>query len=165
MEHETSETFSTMIVDYDRFGRIAVSKGEQVFIYRRLQDAYDKNLVAIVNDRNDVIGYLDREFAASQVLPSLRKGVRFECTIAGEPEGDRVPLRIRPVAQSEVEMILSRQGFRRTRHDGISPLAGLFAADEEETEDLDEPDILGIDDEIVLFDEEEEIEEGDEEEE
>jgi hypothetical protein len=151
MEHQTPEVFSTEVVEYERFGGIAVSVGEQVFIYRRLQDAYDKSLVAVVNDRNDTIGYLDRDFATSHVIPSLRKGVRFECVVDGEPSDDRVPLKVRPVAQSEVETILSRPGSRRTRSDGVSPLAGLFEPDED-PEDVDDANIGEIDDEIALFD-------------
>ena len=154
MEHQTPEVYSTTVAEYERFGGIAVSVGEQVFIYRRLQDAYDKSLVAVVNDRNDALGYLDRDFASAHVIPSLRKGVRFECVIAGEPFDDRVPLSIRPVAQSEVETILSRQGFRRTRSDGVSPLAGLFESDEE-SEEVDDANTGEMDDEIALFDDDE----------
>lgn len=164
MEHETAEVLTTRIVDYERFGGIAVSVGEQVFIYRRLKDAYDKSLVAVVNERNDAIGYLDRDFATAHVLPALKKGVRFECVIAGEPVDDTVPLSARPVAQSEVETILSRQGFRRTRHDGVSPLAGLFE-NEDEPEDVEDTNIGALEeDEMAMYDDEEADEDSGEEE-
>lgn len=153
MERPTSdEVYSTFIVDYERFGRVSVSVGEQVFIYRRLQDAYDKSLVAVVNERNDPIGYLDREFAMTHVIPSLRKGIRFECVIDGEPSENGIPLKVRPVAQSEVESILSRHGFRRSRTDGVSPLAGLFDADDMEELEEEVP-LDDIEDELPLFDE------------
>jgi hypothetical protein len=145
-----NDVFDTRIRGYKDFGSVPVSTGEQVFLYRRLQDAYEKSLIAVINEMNDVIGYLDREAAAQHVLPKLKEGVRFQCVVAGEPDGDGVPLQIRPVAQSEVAGLLSRQGGRRDRTSALPPLAGLFDdgdadADLAEDGDFDEDMPDGMD--------------------
>ncbi|MDA1191749.1 MAG: HIRAN domain-containing protein [Candidatus Poribacteria bacterium] len=139
---DSNGVLDAVIERYNEFGSVVVSPGENVFLYRRLADAHDKGLVAIINEMNDVIGYLNREVAEEVVIPALKEGVRFQCTVSGEPQGDTVPIIVQQIAQSEVTAILARRGMRRGS-DGAPPLAGVFddntlMADED---DEDEDDI------------------------
>ena len=60
MEHEVLDT---TIEGYGEYGSIPVRAGEQVFLYRRLQDAYDPALVCVINEMNEALGYLNRDIA------------------------------------------------------------------------------------------------------
>ncbi len=144
MENGTVDTY---IDGCSEFGLQVVNIGEQVFLYRRRQDSHDPNLIAVVNEVNEPLGYVDTEIAESVVLPALKEGTRFQCIIHGEMEDDRIPMQITSVAQSEVSAILARRGIRRSSAGGLPPLAGLFDAEpevveeeEDEDVDLDAPD-------------------------
>ena len=143
MENGTVDTY---IDGCAEFGLQVVNIGEQVFLYRRRQDSHDPNLIAVVNEVNEPLGYVDAEIAESVVLPALKEGTRFQCIINGEMEDDRIPMQITSVAQAEVSAILARRGIRRSSAGGLPPLAGLFDAEPEVAEEEDaEVDLAGAD--------------------
>lgn len=148
-----NDVFDTKVVDYGAFGEVPLTVGEQLFIYRRLQDSFDKALITVVNDVNDVVGYLDRDAATTRILPGLKEGVRFECKVSGDPVDGVVPMQIRSVDQSEVQTILSRQGVRRSRRNGHSPLAGIFDDSTEEADAEIDGDVGEMDEMDEEFDE------------
>jgi len=89
-------TIETTIVETDKFHGTA-SLGDDVYIYRRLEDMYDKTAIAMLNDKNEVVGYLDRKVAEDTILPYIKKGLKFQCNVTGKPdeEGD-LPIEIHP---------------------------------------------------------------------
>ena len=131
-------TVDTHIDGCAEFGAQVVNIGEQVFLYRRRQDAHDPNLIAVVNEVNEPLGYVDAEIAGTVVLPALKEGTRFQCVINGDMADDRIPIQITSVAQQEVSAILARRGIRRSSAGGLPPLAGLFDAEPEVVEEDDE---------------------------
>ena len=127
MDHDVLDAH---IESYEEFGSIPVRPGEQVFLYRRLADAYDPGLIAVVNEMSEPLGFLERELAVSVVLPALKEGVRFQCVVHGETDGGTVPIRVTSIAQSEVTAILERRGgLRRGQSSSAPPLAGVFDDD------------------------------------
>ncbi|GIX07288.1 MAG: hypothetical protein KatS3mg115_1691 [Candidatus Poribacteria bacterium] len=140
------EAFETTVHRYEEFGSPTITPGEQVFLYRRMQDAHDPSLIAVINERQQVLGYLDYEVARSIVLPAIKEGTRFQCTVLSEPKGGTFQIQITPVSQSTVNEILSRRSSLRRQASGLPPLAGVFDEDEElfdigedeEDEELDE---------------------------
>lgn len=156
---ESHEVFDAEIIEYERFGATPVSVGEQVFLYRRLQDSFDKTLVAVLNEDNNPVGYLDRNIAVGRILPGLKSGVRFQVTISGEPVNGKVPVQVRMVEQAEVSAILAKRTTRSERAT-FSPLAGIFG-EEEEVEDGSDVEVEPSEDLEEGFDlgEVEEIEE------
>ncbi len=137
MENGTVDTY---IDGCAEFGAQVVNIGEQVFLYRRRQDAHDPNLIAVVNEVNEPLGFVDVEIAGSIVLPALKEGVRFQCVINGEMAEDRIPMQITSIDQAEVSAILARRGIRRSSAGGLPPLAGLFDAEPEVVEEDEDED-------------------------
>ncbi len=140
MENGTVDTY---IDGCAEFGAQVVNIGEQVFLYRRRQDAHDPNLIAVVNEVNEPLGFVDAEIAGSIVLPALKEGVRFQCVINGEMAEDRIPMQITSIDQAEVSAILARRGIRRSSAGGLPPLAGLFDAEPEVVEDDEDEEADG----------------------
>jgi hypothetical protein len=143
MENGTVDTY---IDGCAEFGAQVVNIGEQVFLYRRRQDAHDPNLIAVVNEVNEPLGFVDTEIASTVVLPALKEGVRFQCVINGEMAEDRIPMQMTSIDQAEVSAILARRGIRRSSAGGLPPLAGLFDAEpevveEDEDEEADDGDV------------------------
>jgi hypothetical protein len=142
MENGTVDTY---IDGCAEFGAQVVNIGEQVFLYRRRQDAHDPNLIAVVNEVNEPLGYVDAEVAGSVVLPALKEGVRFQCVINGEMAEDRIPIQLTSIDQAEVSAILARRGIRRSSAGGLPPLAGLFDAEPEVIEEDEDEEVDGAD--------------------
>ena len=118
-------TIETTIVETDKFYGVA-SVGDDVHIYRRLEDMYDKTAIAMINERNEVVGYLDREMAEATILPYLKRGMRFQCVVTGTPnkEGD-LPIEIHPM--------LAERGKQMSREaEPISSVSGVGSVSEEQ---------------------------------
>jgi hypothetical protein len=143
MEHDVLDVY---IERYEECDSVPTRPAEQVFLYRRLQDAHDSSVVAVVNEMNELLGFLDPEVVESSILAALKEGIRFRCMVTGDPADGRLPILVTPVAQSEVTAILERRGgARRPQAAGKPPLAGVFDADEQADEDEDvEPDEGGV---------------------
>jgi hypothetical protein len=115
MKEQAVQAIETTIVETDKFnGNAAV--GDDVHLYRRLEDRYDKTAIAMLNDRDEVVGYLNREIAANKVLPFLRRGLKFQCIVTGTPDEDGTLLiEIQPIISEhqiyeEAEEIASVKG-------------------------------------------------------
>lgn len=89
-------TIETTIVEMAKFHG-AASVGNDVHIYRRLEDRYDKTAIAMLNDKKEVVGYLDRKVAEDTILPYIKKGLRFQCIVTGKPDKEgNLPIEIHP---------------------------------------------------------------------
>lgn len=107
MEKQVATTIETTIVETDKFHGTAFV-GDDVHIYRRLEDRYDETAIAMLNGKDEVVGYLNREVAEYTILPNLKRGLRFQCVVAGKPDekGDwpikiycRLPERVKQMSQ------------------------------------------------------------------
>ena len=128
--------FEATVHQQDPYGTPIVTVGEQVFLYRRMQDAYDPALVAVINEKQQFLGYLDREVAQSIILPAIKEGTRFQCVVLSEPKEGEFTIQITPASQATVSEILARRGG--IRRGGQPPLAGMFDEEEMELLDLDD---------------------------
>ena len=85
------KTIETKIVETDKFFS-TVSVHEEVYIYRRLADIYDPTAISILNTKKEIVGYLDRDIAEIQILPKIKKGIKFRCFVTGPPDGESIPI-------------------------------------------------------------------------
>jgi hypothetical protein len=131
----------TKIVEIDKFSN-TVSVNEEVYLYRRLIDIYDPTAVAILNTKNEVVGYLNRNVAETIILPKIRKGVRFKCFVTGTSDEEGIPISI--IEAEDFENLHKESKFQES----ITP--NLRFTDREL-----------VDDEDNFEDEEEEIEYSD----
>ncbi|MFQ6042818.1 MAG: HIRAN domain-containing protein [Candidatus Poribacteria bacterium] len=94
MQGKVITTIETTIVETDKF--LGTAKvGDDVHIYRRLADRYDKTAIAMLNAKDEVVGYLNREVAEDIILPYLKKGLTFRCIVTGKPDEERdLPIEI-----------------------------------------------------------------------
>ncbi|HIE29577.1 TPA: hypothetical protein EYP66_20090 [Candidatus Poribacteria bacterium] len=105
MEKQIVQTIETTIVETDKFNGIA-SVGDDVYLYRRLADRYDKTAIAMLNDRDEVIGYLNREIAANKILPFLKRGLKFQCIVTGASvEDGTLLIEIHPILSERSNQI------------------------------------------------------------
>jgi hypothetical protein len=99
------KTIETTIVETDKFNGNA-SVGDDVHLYRRLEDRYDKTAIAMRNDRDEVVGYLNREIAANKILPFLKRGLKFQCIVTGAPNKDgNLIIEIQPIISEQPNQI------------------------------------------------------------
>lgn len=87
MEEQIVTTIETTIAETDKSHGTA-SVGDDVYIYRRLADRYDKTAIAMLNAKDEVVGYLNREVAENKILPYLKKGLNFRCVVTDKPDGE-----------------------------------------------------------------------------
>jgi len=122
MEEQVT-TIETTIVETDKFHGTA-SLGDDVHIYRRLEDRYDSTAIAMMNDKNEVVGYLNRKVASDTILPYIKKGLRFQCTVSGKPEeeGD-LPIEIHPRLS---EWTTSREAESITSISGVGSVSAAY---------------------------------------
>ena len=105
MKEQIVKTIETTIVEMDKFNGTA-SVGDDVHLYRRLADRYDKTAIAMLNDRDEVVGYLNREIAANKILPFLKRGVKFQCIVTGTPNQDgNLLIEIHPIISEQSNQI------------------------------------------------------------
>ena len=120
-------TFDAHIARDEQFNPpTMVAPNQRVFLYRRLQDARYPGKIAVVDDDIEPIGYLDdEEFAEKEILPRLmapqddekqprengEEPPRFECYIAGDEAGGRIPLLILYCAPMEAIEALKQRGM------------------------------------------------------
>lgn len=119
------EAIEAKVVKASEFPDAKVSPGDEVKLYRRLEDMYKPNAVAVLNKKDEPIGYLE-ESIAEMIIRKMREGVRFRCEVAGERRGDEIPIRIYELGKPE------------------EPLVGV----EEEEEELEELLEIGEEEEI-----------------
>lgn len=114
---ERVTTIEASIVETDKF-RGTASVGDDVHLYRRLEDMYDETAIPMLNAKDEVVGYLNREVAEYTILPNLKRGLRFQCVVTGklDEEGDlpieihcRLPERAKQMSQ-EADPISSVSG-------------------------------------------------------
>lgn len=93
------------IVGMDEFDQNLVSPGEEVKLYRRIEDMYKPNAIAVLNKKGEPIGYLE-ESQAGEILEKMREGIKFKCVAASERDGNTMPLRIyelgKPVLETDI---------------------------------------------------------------
>ena len=96
MPEKVVTTIETTIVETNKF--LGTAKvGDDVYIYRRLEDMYDKTAIAMLNVKDEVVGYLNREVAEDIILPYIKKGLRFQCNVTGKPDEEGyLPIEIHP---------------------------------------------------------------------
>jgi hypothetical protein len=124
MGEQAVPTIETTIVETEKFNGNA-SIGDDVRIYRRLEDMYDKTAIAMINDDDKVVGYLDREIASDTILPYLKRGLRFQCIVTDTPnEEGELPIEIHP-------KLSERANQMRREAEAISTLKGVGAVSEE----------------------------------
>jgi len=117
-------TIETTIVETDKFHGTA-SVGDSVRIYRRLEDRYDKTAIAMLNVQNEVVGYLNREIASDKILPYLKKGMRFQCVVAGATnESGDLPIEINPIIPERSNQMIQEA-------ESISSVSGVGSVAEE----------------------------------
>ena len=98
MPEQAVSTIETAIVEMDKFmGRVHV--GDEVHLCRRLVDVmYDETAIAMLNNDDEVVGYLNRDVAKDLILPYIKRGVKFKCVVTEGPNGDGdVPIEMRPL--------------------------------------------------------------------
>jgi hypothetical protein len=124
MEEQAVPTVETTIVETNKFDGTA-SVGNDVRIYRRLEDRYDKTAIAMINNKGEVIGYLNREIAEDTIFPYLKRGLKFRCVVTGAPneEGD-LPIEIYPILSERAKQM-------RREANSISSLKGVGSVSEE----------------------------------
>ncbi len=138
-DEESGETYDTYIERDEKFAPdVIVAPKQQVFLYRRLQDARHPYRIAVVDEDNSPIGYLERELAETTILPGLKEGSRYQCYISDDEEDGRIPLLITSLTELEVnEMLMERDlagppdGAAEDMEAFLKKLALLDSADEE----------------------------------
>jgi hypothetical protein len=120
---EQATTIETTIVETDKFHGNA-SLGDHVHLYRRLEDRYDSTAIAMINDQNEVVGYLNRKIASDTILPYLKQGLRFQCIVSGksDEEGD-LPIEIHPRLS---EWHMSREAETIASVSGVGPVSEAY---------------------------------------
>jgi hypothetical protein len=115
-------TIETTIVETDKFHGTA-SLDDDVHIYRRLEDRYDGTAIAMRNDKNEVVGYLNREIVENIILPYLKRGLTFRCVVTGtsNEEGD-LPIKIQPRLSEHAEQ-MSQEADPISLVNGVGPVA------------------------------------------
>lgn len=109
-EEESGETYDTYIERDEKFAPyVIVAPKQQVFLYRRLQDARHPRRIAVVDEDNCPIGYLERELAETTILPGLKEGSRYQCYISEEEADGRIPLLIASLTELEVSKMLEER--------------------------------------------------------
>ncbi|HIE27090.1 TPA: hypothetical protein EYP66_07370 [Candidatus Poribacteria bacterium] len=129
------KTIETKIIEIDKFPNTAFAH-EEVYIYRRLEDIYDPTAIAVLNTKREVVGYLDRNVAQTQILPKIKEGVKFRCFVTGPPDEEGIPISI-----TEGEYVESEPA-----HPILNPLQIKFTDEED------------VDDELGKLEDEEELE-------
>jgi len=101
-EEQAVTTIETTIVETDKFSGTA-KVGDEIHIYRRLADMYDKTAIAMLNASDEVVGYLNREIVEEKILSYLQQGLKYKCLITGAPgeEGD-LPISISVVGLEDL---------------------------------------------------------------
>lgn len=89
MEEQVATTIETTIVETDKFSG-TTKVGDEIYIYRRLADMYDKTAIAMLNVSDEVVGYLNREMVEDKIMAFLQRGLTYKCFVTGAPdeEGD-----------------------------------------------------------------------------
>jgi len=102
MEEQAVTTIETTIVETDKFPGTA-KVGDEIYIYRRLADMYDKTAIAMLNTSDEVVGYLNRKMVEDKILSFLQQGLKYNCLITGAPdeEGD-LPISISVVGLEDL---------------------------------------------------------------
>jgi len=124
VQEKEVKTIETAIVETDKF--LGTAKvGDDVHIYRRLADRYDETAIAMLNNEDEVVGYLNREVAEDTILPYLKRGLRFQCVVTDKPDEDgELPI--------EIHFRLSERAEQMSREaDPISSVSGVGSVSEE----------------------------------
>jgi hypothetical protein len=120
------------VIGMEEFYPHTASPGEEVKLYRRLEDMYKPNAIAILNRKDEPIGYLDPS-VAEEILAKMKEGIKFRCVVAGEREGDKMPIRIFELGKPEIQPVYPLE----------EELEELLI-EEEEDEETDELDVISI---------------------
>ncbi len=109
-EEDSGETYDTYIERDEKFApEVIVAPKQQVFLYRRLQDARHPHRIAVVDEDNSPIGYLERELAETAILQGLKEGSRYQCYISDDEADGRIPLLITSMTELEVNQMLQER--------------------------------------------------------
>ena len=138
-EEERGETYDTYIERDEKFAPyVIVAPKQQVYLYRRLQDARRPHRIAVVDEDNSPIGYLERELAETTILSGLKEGSRYQCYISDEEADGRIPLLITSLTELEVNRMLEERDLAGPSADAeedmeafLKKLAFLDSAGEE----------------------------------
>jgi len=122
MEQQVTPPIETTIVETEKFTGIA-KVGDEVYIYIRLADMYDKTAIAMRNSDDEVVGYLNREVAKG-ILPYINRGLKFQCVVTGglDGEGD-VPIEMHPRLVERMNQ-MKQEAHPITSVSGVGPVSG-----------------------------------------
>ena len=138
------EAIEAKVVKVSEFPDAKVSPGDEVKLYRRLEDMYKPNAVAVLNKKDEPIGYLE-ESIAEMIIEKMREGIRFRCEVAGERQGDEIPIRIYELGKPEELPV----GVEEEEEE----LEELLELEEEEEVEEEAEEEVGVDIPLVEIDE------------
>ena len=120
------------VIGTEEFYPHTASPGEEVKLYRRLEDMYKPNAIAVLNQKDEPIGYLDPSIAEG-ILAKMKEGIKFKCVVTGREEDDKILIRIFELGKPEIEPAYPEE----------EELEELLL-EEEEDEEEEELDVLNI---------------------
>ncbi|HEX30524.1 TPA: hypothetical protein ENG04_10625 [Candidatus Poribacteria bacterium] len=120
------------VIGVEEFYPHTASPGEEVKLYRRLEDMYKPNAITVLNQKGEPIGYLDPSIA-EEILVKMKEGIKFRCVVTGKEEDDKILVRIFELGKPEIEPAYPEE----------EELEELLL-EEEEDEEEEELDVLNI---------------------
>lgn len=124
------EAIEAEVVGVEEFYPHTASPGEEVKLYRRLEDIYKPNAIAVLNQKDEPIGYLDPSIAEG-ILAKMKEGFKFKCVVTGKEE-DKLLIRIFEQGKPDIEPVYPEE----------EELEELLLEEEEDEEE--ELDVLNI---------------------
>ncbi|HID56832.1 TPA: hypothetical protein EYP37_09910 [Candidatus Poribacteria bacterium] len=118
------------VIGTEEFYPHTASPGEEVKLYRRLEDMYKPNAIAVLNQKDEPVGYLDPSIAEG-ILAKMKEGIKFKCVVTGREE-DKILIRILELGKPEIESTYPEE----------EELEELLMEEEEDEEE--ELDVLNI---------------------
>jgi hypothetical protein len=151
--HESSSFIEVEVVDMDQFDQHIPSPGEELRLYRRLQDMYKQNAVALLSKKGEPVGYLDPS-VAEEVIEKMMEGIRFRCVVSSERQEDIMMLRIYELGKPTDEP--QDAELDKDTEDDLEDEEELVEELEDEEPDDSQPSFDADDDQEAIEDTEEE---------